>query len=266
MYINDHCFIVDTDGVIHWFGITNPYPQEGGYYGPGTHRHIGHASARHPFSPWQEHVDAFSLPEATTDNVGASFVVRWGEGYVMIFGYNTGFTIARSADLDSWQIIEGLDKVWLGEGTRDPCVVLLDDGTYLLYGAAAYEGLGAVVLASSSDLINWYAEPPALQSDARADYGPLESPFVLRHQGWFYLFVNHSHHQYEETRVFASRDPHHFEWDTPLCTLFGHACELFPWGGAIYISHCGIEDRHWSDTDAPYGLYLAELGWLSATD
>jgi len=261
-YINDHCFVVDPDEVIHWFGITNPYPQQGGFYGPGTHRHIGHASARDPFGPWQEHIDAFSLPEGSADNIGASFVVRQGDRYVMIYGYNAGFAIARSEDLYDWQVIEGLDKVWLGKGTRDPCVVHLDDGTYLLYGAAGHRGSGSVVLASSSDLLHWHPEPPALQSDVPGDWGPLESPFVLCHQDWFYLFVNHSHHQYEETLVFASRDPCHFEWSQPVCTLFGHACELFTWGGATYVSHCGIEDRHWSDTAAPYGLYLAEMGWL----
>jgi hypothetical protein len=27
------------------------------------------------------------------------------------------------------------------------------------------------------------------------------------------------------------------------------------------LTHCGIEDRHWSDIGAPYGLWLAELDW-----
>jgi hypothetical protein len=102
-------------------------------------------------------------------------------------------------------------------------------------------------------------EHPVLVSDAPGDWGPLESPFVLVHQGLYYLFVNHSHHQYEETLVFVSHDPRRFEWDRPLCTLFGHACEILAWGGKTYISHCGIEDRHWAQDS---GLYLAELGWL----
>ncbi len=44
-------------------------------------------------------------------------------------------------------------------------------------------------------------------------------------------------------------------------TLFAHAAELFDWRGQTYITHCGIEDRHWSDIGAPYGLWLATLDW-----
>ena len=67
--------------------------------------------------------------------------------------------------------------------------------------------------------------------------------------------------QYEETLVFHSRDPRRFDWTSPLCTLFAHAAEFFDWRGQTYITHCGIEDRHWSDIGAPYGLYMAALDW-----
>jgi hypothetical protein len=96
-----------------------------------------------------------------------------------------------------------------------------------------------------------------LVSDIPGNWGPLESPFVHRHNGLYYLFLNHSHHQYQETLVFVSSDPQKFQWTEPLCTVFSHAAEMFEWGGKTYISHCGIEDRHW---DRP-GLYLAELSW-----
>lgn len=94
-YINDHCFFIDDDQTIHWFGITNPYPADDDYYGPGTHRHIGHATARQPLGPWAEHADALSLPDGSQGNIGASFVVRRGDEYLMIYGYNTGFHMAR---------------------------------------------------------------------------------------------------------------------------------------------------------------------------
>ena len=258
-YVNDHCFLVTQTDEIHWFGITNPFPREGSLYGPGSHHRIGHASAEQPFGPWHEHEHAFELPEGSPENIGASYVVARGGAYYMLHGYNTGLWIARSSDLFEWHAIEGLEVVWLGEGTRDPCVVEIDAGQYLLYCAAGHEGMGSVALASSSDLLTWRPEPHALVSDVPGGYGPLESPFVLRHGEWFYLFVNHSHHQYEETLVLASRNPYHFDWKAPLCTLFGHACEVFVWQGRQYISHCGIEDRHWG---AESGLYLAELGWL----
>jgi hypothetical protein len=28
-YINDHGMLVESSGRIHWFGITNPYPEDG---------------------------------------------------------------------------------------------------------------------------------------------------------------------------------------------------------------------------------------------
>jgi hypothetical protein len=260
-YINDHCIFVDTDERLHWFGITNPYPEDGNLYGPGSHRHIGHAVAEHPFGPWAAKRYAFALPEGTTESVGACFVVALESEYRMFYGYNTGFHFARSSDLEEWQPLPGSGVLDLGQGTRDPCVLQLDDGTYLLYGAAGHAGRSAVVLAASRDLAQWKPEPPALLSNIEIAWGALESPFVYRRGDEYYLFVNFSHRQYEETLVFVSKDPRRFDWSKPLCTLFAHAAELFDWRGQTYITHCGIEDRHWSDIGAPYGLWLAALDW-----
>ena len=263
-YINDHCFFVDEDDTIHWFGITNPFPPSGkGYYGAGTHLHVGHATAKNPFGPWTEHRHAFELPEDAKkgDYVGACFVMKHGGEYFMILNHGMLLSVAKSADLETWELVKDVPKIDLGKGSRDPCVVRQDDGTYLLYATAGHGNFGAVALGESKDMQHWKQKPPAMVSDIRGNWGPLESPFVYRHGDTYYLLINHSHHQYQETIVFASKDPTHFDWDRPLCTLFGHASEIFDWKGKTYISHCGIEDRHWKKT----GLYLAELGW-SHTD
>lgn len=261
-YINDHCIFIDASDRLHWFGITNPYPKDRNYYGPGTHRHIGHAVAEHPFGPWQARADALSLPADTQENIGACFVVRGTNGYVMIYGYNQGFSFAHSDDLETWEKVSGRAPLDFGKGTRDPCVHRLNDGTYLLYGAAGHAGRSAVVLASSRDLEHWTPEPPALLSDIAIGWGALESPFLHQRGADYYLFVNFSHRQYEETLVFHSRNPRKFDWASPLCTLFAHAAEVFVWRDQTYITHCGIEDRHWSNIGAPYGLWLAELAWV----
>ena len=256
-YINDHCVFVDSSDRIHWFGITNPYPEDGNLYGPGSHRHIGHAVAEHPFGPWEAREHAFSLPEGTSEFIGACFVVGRQNDYLMVY-HHRGLCFGRSDDLNTWQAEETIPPLQTG---RDPCIVPLDDGTWLLYGADAHKGQSAVTLMSSRDLTHWTPETPALLSDVACPYGALESPFVHRRGDDYYLFVNFSHRQYEETLVFHSRDPHRFNWSSPLCTLFAHAAEIFTWRGNTYITHCGIEDRHWSDIGAPYGLWLAKLEW-----
>jgi len=266
-YINDHCFLVAEDNRIHWFGITNPYPAEGvAYYGPGTHRHIGHASAPHPFGPWTEHPDAFVLAENDLDGfIGACFAERHGAGYIMLYNEITAkqhmLRVAGSTDLLSWKLLEDAPSLHLGEGTRDPCILRRPEGGYFLYAAAGYEGWSAVVMAESPDLQHWTPLPPALISDVRCSYSALESPFVLRHDDAYYLFLNYSHRQYEETLVFVSDSPCHFDWHHPLCTLFAHAAEFFVWNGITYMSHCGIEDRRYNDVVGASGLRLAELAW-----
>lgn len=262
-YINDHSFVIGPDGRIHWFGITNPYPPPGGsLYGPGTHRHLGHASAPAPFGPWQEHPHIVALPEGTEEGIGASFVTPRGGEYHLLVNATEGLQSSRSRDLFDWEFPLG-PALDLGPGTRDPCVVELDDGTYLLYVCAGQGDYSVVGLAESPDLAQWQQLPPALLTDVSAPWGALESPFVHRHEGLYYLFVNFSHRQYCETLVFVSEDPRHFGWERPLTTLFTHATEIFEWEGRTYLSHCGIEDRHWSDVGAPYGLWLAELRWTS---
>lgn len=260
-YVNDHCIVTDERDRLHWFGITNPYPADRNLYGPGSHRHVGHAVADHPFGPWSERRHVIELPPDTSDNVGACFVVRSSPDYVMLYGYAAGFRTTTSRDLDLWSPAEALPILDLGPGTRDPCVAALDGGGYIVYAAAGHEGVGSVATARSQDLINWTTGRHALVSDVPGAWGPLESPTVYRRGDDYYLFVNHSHRQYEETLVFHSREPDAFDWSDPLCTLFAHAAEVFEWHGQTYITHCGIEDEHWRDTGAPYGLWMAELAW-----
>ena len=260
-YINDHCFYVDEKNqVIHWFGITNRIPAAGEtMYGPGSALFMGHATAPGPFGPWTEHPHIFTEPEQD-GHIGCPFVVPSENGYLMLYPNNRvdrrRLFLATSTDLFSWQRIEGFGPV--GEGNmRDPCLLKLGDGNYLLYSADfPYQGKACVRLHKSSDLLNYEALEPALlgnESIAREAY--IESPFVFRHKSMYYLLANFSHHQYCETVVYASKDPHSFDWERPLSTFFTHAPEIFEWQGKYYISHCGLEDQHWDRA----GLYLAEL-------
>jgi hypothetical protein len=260
-YINDHHFFVEKKKqVIHWYGITNPIPPAGeSMYGPGSSLYMGHASAPSPYGPWTEHPHAFSEPEED-GHIGCHFVVPYKEEYLMLYPNNRvdkkRLFVATSKDLFSWEKLEGFGPV--GEGNlRDPCILKLEDGTYLLYAADfTNQRLPHVRLYKTRDLLNYEElETALLGPEPVSTPYYLESPFVLRHEGIYYLLVNFSHHQYSETVVYASKDPYKFDWEKPINTIFTHAPEILEWQGKYYISHCGLEDQHW---ERP-GLYLAEL-------
>lgn len=266
-YVNDHCFFVDKKNqVIHWYGITNPIPPNGeSMYGPGSSLYMGHATATSPYGPWTEHPHIFAEPEEN-GHIGCPFVVPYEDGYLMLYPNNRvdkkRLFVATSKDLFYWEKLEGFGPV--GEGNlRDPCFVRLDDGSYLLYAADwSYEKIPHVRLFKTKDLLNYEAlEPALLGPEPVTKLSYIESPFVLRHNGIYFLFANFSHHQYCETVLYTSKDPHKFDWNKPLNTIFTHAPEVFEWHGRYYISHCGLEDQHWTRP----GLYLAELDFIPNT-
>ncbi|MEX0321884.1 MAG: hypothetical protein AB3N63_06970 [Puniceicoccaceae bacterium] len=266
-YVNDHCFFVDKKNqVIHWYGITNPIPPNGeSMYGPGSSLYMGHATATSPYGPWTEHPHIFAEPEEN-GHIGCPFVVPYEDGYLMLYPNNRvdkkRLFVATSKDLFYWEKLEGFGPV--GEGNlRDPCFVRLDDGSYLLYAADwSYEKIPHVRLFKTKDLLNYEAlEPALLGPEPVTKLSYIESPFVLRHNGIYFLFANFSHHQYCETVLYTSQDPHKFDWNKPLNTIFTHAPEVFEWHGRYYISHCGLEDQHWTRP----GLYLAELDFIPNT-
>lgn len=260
-YINDHCFFMDEKTeLIHWFGITNPIPAKGeSMYGPGSSLYMGHATAPSPFGPWTEHPHAFSEPEED-GHIGCPFVVTYNDGYLMLYPNNRvdkkRLFVATSKDLFFWEKLDGFGPV--GEGNlRDPCLVKLDDGNYLLYAADfSSQNIPHVRLYKTRDLLNYEELEPALSGPEPVSTPYyIESPFVFRHGGIYYLLANFSHHQYSETVIYASKNPYKFDWENALTTIFTHAPEVFKWQGKYYISHCGLEDQHW---ERP-GLYLAEL-------
>ena len=260
-YINDHCLYVDEKKQeIHWFGITNPIPAAGdSMYGPGSSLYMGHASAPGPFGPWTEHPHVFAEPEED-GHIGCPYVVPYEDGYLMLYPNNRvdkkRLFVATSKNLFSWEKMEGFGPV--GEGNlRDPCLVKQDDGNYLLYAADfSNQRIPHVRLYKTKDLLNYEElEPALLGTEPVSTPYYIESPFVFRHKGIYYLLANFSHHQYSETVVYASKNPYKFDWEKPLSTIFTHAPEVFEWEGKYYISHCGLEDQHW---ERP-GLYLAEL-------
>ena len=59
------------------------------------------------------------------------------------------------------------------------------------------------------------------------------------------MFFTYAHRRYTETIVIPSTTPNHFDYNNAATTLFGHAAEIFEYGGRTYISSAGgHKDTH----------------------
>ena len=289
--INDHCLFRDPQGRIHFFGIVRPFPKTSEaielvqremkaadrpfletlrlikgrylYGGIRAYGYIGHAVADDIFGPWRRCKPALdSRPEGR--QYGSPFLVSHKARYWMILPSATG--LAVSDDLTHWQE-SPTETPWkaLGKGHRDPCLLQLDDPTFLQYYAAndprgnEWQSVG---LARSRDLLKWERlEPCYVRRMANGpSWGVLESPFVFRHKELYYLFACFAHRRYYETLVIASDTPYRFLPENTITTLLTHAPELIEIDGQTYISSCGFEDPQVLTRS---GLWIAKLRWLT---
>lgn len=292
--INDHCLIRDDQGMLHFFGIENPFPttteamewlkddlvpsprpfiqtlhwlMHGHLYCKGkTHYRVGHAVAKTVWGPWHR------LPAAQDGGPekmphGSPFVVAHERQYWM-FEPSDGTGIYTSTDFEKWTPVAdgtlwGDSTVFGPGGHRDPCILRCDDGTYLqFFSANDAHGLNTIGLASSTDLRNWrHEEPCYVEHVPGAPFsGIFESPFVLRHGPLYYLFVGFSHRHYYETFVVVSADPRRFHPEHKITTMFTHAPEFIEIDGVTYMSSCGIEDPQCLNRS---GLWMSRLRWLA---
>ena len=118
-------------------------------------------------------------------------------------------TTTDPSDPDSWEKQDMVfqpdhagmvweDDVWAD--CRDP-YVMKDDGTYYLFYTGRDTGGGIVGVATASTPTGPWTDMGAIFT---LDTGNMaESPAVVKYDGWFYIFYNHSH-RWEEFRISAS--------------------------------------------------------------
>jgi len=209
--VNDHCLIRDAHGVLHFFGIENPFPttaealewlKEGlvpsprpfiqtlhwlmhnHLYRSGTHYRVGHAVAENVWGPWQRCPAALDGGEERHGH-GSPFVVRHENQYWMFepsarrqSWQSVGTGIYTSSDLNNWKAVDdatewGDRQVFGPTGHRDPCILRGDDGAFLQYFAAAdAEGRHTISLATSADLRHWSPEAPCYVDANLPQYAP----------------------------------------------------------------------------------------------
>ena len=184
--------------------------------------------------------------------------------------------LATSKDLYNWERYEGNPIVKPGpwgpwdigcwSDCRDSMVFIDSDGTaYMYYCTTKYGEDGktvpAVGVSVSRNMVNW--EDRGAYSFDICDFA-LESPYVLRHDGRYYLFYTNCGHG---TAYAVSDDPISgwqslgmlIPWTVPPeCPANVPSCaEVFEFKGKWYISSCLREPGN------EQYLELFELGWNS---
>jgi arabinan endo-1,5-alpha-L-arabinosidase len=268
-YINDHTFIRAEDGQWHLFGITHREPANA-----QQEKFLAHATAPDLMGPWKKqapvlHVPAFHNDEKQNETVvWAPYVLRHGGLYWMYYcagGRDHAryrIHLATSADLWNWKRHPANPMVVDGYDARDPMVLRFDDQSlgdqWLLYYCATSTpegGKHTVKVVSSRDLSHW-ANPQEVFRDAEAGTygGPTESPFVVARDGKYYLFVC-TNHSYNETVVYESETPFHWDAAKLVGKFPAHAAEVIHTPeGKWFVSRAG-----WGQG----GVFLAELTWES---
>ncbi|MBO5315279.1 MAG: family 43 glycosylhydrolase [Clostridia bacterium] len=261
-YVNDHSIVKGADGKWHLYGITS-------FEGvPSQERYFVHGvgdSLDIPFDEVGRSIDRGTL-------AWAPCVINKGENYYMFYGPSPT-SLAVSFDMFEWfgTNVCLKDEPLMG-AHRDHFVLKIAEDKYLMYVVGVYQKRGAVSCFSSSDLVTWQFEKFALTSGTEAPlkpaWGAFESPFVVKKDGLYYLFVTYtdcSDSTYNDTLVFCSDDPMHFgsycgdkDAAVPITKLQAHAAEVIEQNGNYYITTCG-----WNTKPNPNrgAVSIARLEW-----
>lgn len=258
-YINDHTFICAEDGKWHLFGITHRAPARA-----MDEKFFAHATAPDLLGPWTKQPSVLQVDESQGETVlWAPYVLRH-EGLYFIFYCAGGVDhtkyrihLAVSADLLHWKRHPANPMVVDGYDARDP-MVIEHDGKWILYYAATSTPKGGnhtVKAVVSTDLVHWSHQAEVFRDVETGTYGgPTESPFVVSRNDKCYLFVC-SNHGYNETAVYESETPFHWDAERLVGKFPAHAAEVIHTAdGNWYVSRAG-----WGQG----GVYLAKLLWQS---
>ncbi|MCY4561884.1 MAG: hypothetical protein OXC03_06225 [Flavobacteriaceae bacterium] len=268
-FTNDHTFITDKEGNLHWFGINNPYPPEGKYL-YRYHPYLGHLTSNDATKNWKR--EKFAIDESTgTEYVGAPYVVwheeseRWVMVVETFLEGNRRMEVCWSDDLYNWErTYEAIlpETLWLT--ARDPHIIKGEDGKYWIHLVSVDDSvsptISQIVRLKTIDFVNFEEPQPIMGIADNVSWCGVESPFLIQRNNLWYLFFTYAHRRYTETIVVVSDNPNHFDYENNrVTTLFGHAAEIFEYKGITYISSCGPEDKNILNHQS---VSLAELGWF----
>ncbi|MBI9061500.1 MAG: family 43 glycosylhydrolase [Marinilabiliaceae bacterium] len=264
-YTNDHCFAKGPNGDWHAYGIIGHRP-----INPWTGENkLFHISAKSfTQKKWDDHDYALKVKPGVERVLWAPHVFEEkGKSYMF---YNIGnmqkdapryaswgqLCMAESGDMFEWKRHE-FNPLFSDPGHARDSYILKDKGIYYFYYTRTFNEVdlrSCVAVRTSPDLKHW-SGPKIVHTQAyECDHGgDGESPFVVKKDGLYYLFVCRAMTDYNQTHVYWSNDPMNFPVENFVCELPTHASEVIKVSDdEWYISNTGWDKK---------GLYVAPLKW-----
>lgn len=264
-YINDHTIIKGSDQKWHLYGITS----FGGR--PCFEKYFAHGVGK---TLTEEFAEVGRVIDHGTRAWAPGAIEK--DGYYYMFYGPSPTSLSVSFDMYEWfgTRVNLKDEPLMG-AHRDHFVLRIAENEYLMYVVGVHQKRGAVSCFSSSDLLNWqfigYAFTTGENSPLQPGWGAVESPFVVKKDDLYYLFVtytNCTNETYCNTMVFCSADPTSFGCydgddggDQPITVLQAHAPEILEENGQYYITTCGWRDK---PNPHPGTVAIARLDWKEA--
>ncbi|MEU7140775.1 family 43 glycosylhydrolase [Nocardia sp. NPDC046473] len=260
-YINDHTFVFHKPtNTWHMFGITHVEPAD-----PATEVVFAHAIAPSLHGPWMKQPPALHADPAYGErHLWAPHIVFADDTYYMFYaagpdGSNSAINLATSTDLYHWVREPSGSLFTDGYDARDPMVTRVNNQWVMYYTATWPQSRGHHVVAyrTSTDLRHWqeggvaYTDPTVGTSG-----GNTESPFVVHHGEYWYLFIG-PRPGYVGTTAFYSDNPLHFDPDNRAGQIDAHAAEVIDDRNHYWVSSAG---------DNQGGVSIAPLIWYSEPD
>ncbi len=279
-YVNDHTVYRTRDGTWHILGITA--------FGEGDYSKEKYFA--HGISPSFPPADGAMMEER--DPVADFGRLAWAPHVIVEDRYRMWFSphrayAAQSPDGYDWKEDDERSFLPYHAQFRDPMVLKIADGQWLMYATARDGYYSSVDVYQSFDLEHWQYIRPALETGFGAERAgataTTESPFLLSHNGRYFLSVTYNNdsffwnplllsmgvwldrESYNETLVFAGTNPYSFgtyrgEKNAPslAAVLRAHAPEYVYVDGKWYITTAGWP---WVASLTRGEVAVAELGW-----
>jgi arabinan endo-1,5-alpha-L-arabinosidase len=252
-YINDHTVYRDAEGNWRLVGITD---KSDGNFNDEVYFAVG---ASEDFLPKNEDQDGGGMREVEPvadfgELAWAPHVIVEGETYYMFWSPHRLHRMT-SPDGISWEDHRVVMPAPFHKFFRDPMVLRVAEGQWLLYTTARGTYYSHVDVYQSFDLEGWQYIGTALRSgwgsERNSPFASTESPFVTVYQGRYYLSLTYNNDSffwpgilltfhvwpnptsYNETLVFHSGNPYDFgvykgrgKSPTLLTQLEAHAPEI----------------------------------------